>query len=412
VTDFFAAYGPQSVVVNGVAVGSISHVTCTRLMYTGALVEGSADMASWIGAGRGAGQILPNLILSGPRFPGAFGASAIPLSSLLFGVAQGQSPAGAAYVADDEAAIRDWLRGEAEGLRFPGASALGADLVTGLGRRAGLEAVAGEFDGYTGVTEAEQVGAALTALSLGLSRCVCLEGDVPGFGQWDSHQDNAGNQSRCYEHLFGRLSTLMAGLSATAGPAGGSLLDQTTVLVLSEMGRTPVENAAGGKDHWPYTSALLVGAGLDGGRVVGATDDSLVGLAVDPEDGLPTEAGARIGPAELLAGLLERFDIDPDPIWPGVRPLRAPWCGCGWVGGGLWGLGEGRPLDGPGPPVSSVRPSSRRVGPWPLCRLRRAPCFTPCCGPFILVCWASAAPSARSPCCPRRPWARPCPRWR
>jgi hypothetical protein len=327
VTDFFAAYGPQSVVVNGVAVGSISHVTCTRLMYTGALVEGSADMASWIGAGRGAGQILPNLILSGPRFPGAFGASAIPLSSLLFGVAQGQSPAGAAYVADDEAAIRDWLRGEAEGLRFPGASALGADLVTGLGRRAELEAVAGEFDGYTGVTEAEQVGAALTALSLGLSRCVCLEGDVPGFGQWDSHQDNAGNQSRCYEHLFGRLSTLMAGLSATAGPAGGSLLDQTTVLVLSEMGRTPVENAAGGKDHWPYTSALLVGAGLDGGRVVGATDDSLVGLAVDPEDGLPTEAGARIGPAELLAGLLERFDIDPDPIWPGVRPLRAPWSG-------------------------------------------------------------------------------------
>ena len=325
VTDFFATHGPQSVVVNGLAVGSISHVTCTRLMYTGALSQGAADMASHIGAGRGAAQILPNLILSGPRFPGPYGASAIPLSPLLFGTTQGQSPAGVAYDADDEAAIRDWLRAEAEGLRFPGAGALGADLVTGLARRAELEAVAGEFAGYTGITEAEQVDAALKALSLGLSRCVCLEGDLPGFGQWDSHQDNVGNQRRCYEHLFSRLSTLMAGLAATSGPAGGALLDQTTVLVLSEMGRTPVENAAGGKDHWPYTSALLVGAGLDGGRVVGATDDSLVGLPVDPEDGLPTDAGARIGPAELLAGLLERFDTDPDPIWPGVRPLRAPW---------------------------------------------------------------------------------------
>jgi hypothetical protein len=73
------------------------------------------------------------------------------------------------------------------------------------------------------------------------------------------------------------LLTLLDLLADAPGETGGSLLDETLVLSLSEMGRAPVINGSGGKDHWPYTSALLVGGGLSGGRVLGGTDESQVG---------------------------------------------------------------------------------------------------------------------------------------
>lgn len=46
------------------------------------------------------------------------------------------------------------------------------------------------------------------------------------------------------------------------------LLDETLVVVMSEFGRTPQINAAGGRDHWPgCNSILLAGAGMPSGVV-------------------------------------------------------------------------------------------------------------------------------------------------
>jgi uncharacterized protein (DUF1501 family) len=43
--------------------------------------------------------------------------------------------------------------------------------------------------------------------------------------------------------------------------------------VWGEFGRTPRVNAGGGRDHWPEVGpALLVGGGIRGGQVLGATD--------------------------------------------------------------------------------------------------------------------------------------------
>jgi hypothetical protein len=50
------------------------------------------------------------------------------------------------------------------------------------------------------------------------------------------------------------------------------LLDDTLVVVMGEMGRTPKINANGGRDHWPNCSTLWAGGGVKGGRVIGATD--------------------------------------------------------------------------------------------------------------------------------------------
>ncbi|MEK6262115.1 MAG: DUF1501 domain-containing protein [Planctomycetota bacterium] len=52
------------------------------------------------------------------------------------------------------------------------------------------------------------------------------------------------------------------------------LLDETLVVTMGEMGRTPKINANGGRDHWTYCySVLLAGAGIRGGTIYGASDD-------------------------------------------------------------------------------------------------------------------------------------------
>ena len=48
------------------------------------------------------------------------------------------------------------------------------------------------------------------------------------------------------------------------------LLDDTMVTTLSEFGRTPKVNPAGGRDHWPQCfTCSFAGGGVQGGRVVG-----------------------------------------------------------------------------------------------------------------------------------------------
>ena len=52
------------------------------------------------------------------------------------------------------------------------------------------------------------------------------------------------------------------------------LLDTTLVVWLTDFGRTPKINSASGRDHWASAGfAIMAGAGVPGGAVLGATDD-------------------------------------------------------------------------------------------------------------------------------------------
>jgi hypothetical protein len=51
------------------------------------------------------------------------------------------------------------------------------------------------------------------------------------------------------------------------------MLDSTLVLMTGEFGRTPEINVNAGRDHWPNCFTVTVaGAGIEGGRVIGASD--------------------------------------------------------------------------------------------------------------------------------------------
>ena len=61
------------------------------------------------------------------------------------------------------------------------------------------------------------------------------------------------------------------------------MLESTLVLVTGEFGRTPEINANGGRDHWPGCfSVVVAGAGIQGGRVIGASDKDGKGILDTP----------------------------------------------------------------------------------------------------------------------------------
>ncbi len=79
-----------------------------------------------------------------------------------------------------------------------------------------------------------------------------------------------------------------------------NLLQETLVVAVGEFGRTPRINERGGRDHWPGVwSALIAGAGIAGGHVLGASDSRGMYPADRP-----------VSPAELSATILHTLGID------------------------------------------------------------------------------------------------------
>lgn len=100
-------------------------------------------------------------------------------------------------------------------------------------------------------------------------------------GDWDHHsniygKDGKGGVYKMCGELDAALSALLADLKRTRRPGGTSLLDRTFVVAMGEFGRTPgpltVNN---GREH--YAKAMVgafAGAGVKGGRALGATDEA------------------------------------------------------------------------------------------------------------------------------------------
>lgn len=321
VRDFFSRWGAQCVVFNGVAVGSISHDACTRLVLTGTRSGTAMDVCTRVAVGSGAELVLPHAVLGGPRFAGANGALVHLVSPTFVSVAAGRLPT----PRDDaqEARVAAWLEAE---LAATGRDTLRQrEFLDGLRRLPELASFATEFAAVDLNEEAGRREVALRLFAADATRTVLMGTSVANLGQWDSHQQNHLNQDRCFEHSFTQLGLLMDALASTTGPDGAPLSSSTRVLVLSEMGRQPVLNQEDGKDHWPITSALLVGADVLGGRVIGGTDDVLAPKAVDLTTGELAEGGEIIRPGNLIATLADGFGLDPAEWADGETAIGGVW---------------------------------------------------------------------------------------
>lgn len=88
-------------------------------------------------------------------------------------------------------------------------------------------------------------------------------------GGWDTH---AGQFPALKNNLVPRIDQGLPALLTDLEDRG--LLDTTLVVWLTDFGRTPKVNSAGGRDHWATAGfAILAGAGVPGGAVLGRTDE-------------------------------------------------------------------------------------------------------------------------------------------
>mgnify|MGYP002780932445 CR=1 FL=1 len=112
---------------------------------------------------------------------------------------------------------------------------------------------------------------------------------------WDTHAKN-------FPIIRLLCPPLDAGWAALVDDlADRGLLDSTLVVWMGEMGRTPKVSRGGGRDHFGRAwSAVLGGAGVKGGAVVGSTTPDGEHVKDRP-----------IVPTDLLATILSAVGLDP-----------------------------------------------------------------------------------------------------
>lgn len=331
VDRFFERWADRSCIVNGIQVRSFIHTDCIKRILTGGPSETTPDFGAIAANELGASLPVPYLALGAFARSGELGAltgrtgTTNQISALLNPEAAYPAPGGLGpevglRTSDlERGAVERFLRANAERLRSSRGE-LGYngrridDFVASIERARRFS----EFARESSVGEREfvqtlevQVPLTVRALQDGLSQVAFLQA-----GDWDTHQNNA-QQNGLNESFFAGLDALATQLDAA------DLLDRTTVVVMSEMGRTPRLNDLAGKDHWPVTSALLFGAGVRGASVVGATDEQLDALSLDLQSGLPDPDGAQLQTPNLVAGLLENVGVDPSTHFPSSEPFRA-----------------------------------------------------------------------------------------
>lgn len=334
VSSFFERWGAQAAVLNGVWVGSVAHPACSVRMLTGARTEAQPDIAAVTGAVGGEAAPIPYMDLSGLGFTGDLAAfsgrtgARNQLKVLLDRSTPLAGPAGTSFrypgftpTSSDQADLQAFL--DQRAASFAAATAgLGqadrriADLLEARERAQALTGSGGDFADSLQIGRQSSLATMAPTVRQLLSSGLCHTVSIDAGPSFDTHDDNS-DQHAAWEATFSGLHGLMAELDA------GGLLSDTVVVVVSEMTRTPKRNGAGGKDHWPITSAMVLGAGVRGGQVYGGSTDLLDGRPVDLATGQISAGGQIPRYDNLAAGILTLCDIDPEEWLPGVEAYRA-----------------------------------------------------------------------------------------
>jgi hypothetical protein len=117
---------------------------------------------------------------------------------------------------------------------------------------------------------------------------------------WDTHRRNFVNlRDNLFPYFDRSISALLDDLSQSG------MLRDTLVIVTGEFGRTPRINRDAGRDHWgPVMSLMIAGGGVQGGRVIGASDRIGAQASAD-----------RQTPENLAATLYAALGIPRNTVW-------------------------------------------------------------------------------------------------
>ncbi len=126
-------------------------------------------------------------------------------------------------------------------------------------------------------------------------------------GSWDTHTDNFSSHEKTLVPPTDRaLSALISDLDDRG------MLDDTLVVMMGEMGRTPLINKDAGRDHWSQCqSVILAGGGIKRGAVIGASDKTASFPTTQP-----------YGIQDLLRTIFALLGVDADKVYS--TPLGRP----------------------------------------------------------------------------------------
>jgi hypothetical protein len=327
VTEFFSDFGDITTVVNGIQTQSISHLSGALRIMTGSSSSTNPDIGTIAAVEFGSDLGAPYLVLGATSYSGAYAAAATrtgtanQLGTLLRPetgfpfedgtvVTQRYLPARSEQdLVRAHVLTRAQVEIDARGQLGRNASRMD-DFVESMDRADLLKEI-GTLEGFSGTRSlADQMALAVDALDANMSQAVQME--MTGF---DTHVGNE-QQGPLWNGLCADLHGLLTLLDQR------SLLEKTVVVVLSEMGRTPKLNAEMGKDHWPVTSAMVIGTELDGGRVIGGTNASFASKNVNLATGEIDPDGMPLRHSTFAAGILEAVGVDPEAWLPAVTPIR------------------------------------------------------------------------------------------
>jgi len=332
--DFYAEFGGGLLTLNGLDYAVNNHSPGARYMATGKLDSlAYPTFAALVAACRGSDCPLAFLTFGNYSATGNLVAmSRIPYLPSLRTVANAdavggneKSPYHDRFALDRiEQALRDESAARAADPRLPRAERGENMLYAAQANSKALQRVT-QYIPKTVPKErlSQQAEIALASFKAG----VCVSANL-SIGQFDSHANNDPDQMKL-------IPEFLAGIAYLVRRAGElKIREQLVVVVQSEMGRTPTYNVGNGKDHWSIGSALFLGRGIKGNRVVGATDEKQFAVPLDPKTLAPNkDKGVRVRPEHVHEALREFAGIADHPLskkFPlGVAPAERL--------AGLWG---------------------------------------------------------------------------
>jgi hypothetical protein len=136
---------------------------------------------------------------------------------------------------------------------------------------------------------------------------VCVSANLT-IGQFDSHQKNDRDQMKLIPNLLASIDYLLRRAEDL------KIREKLVLVIQSEMGRTPTYNKGDGKDHWSIGSIMFLGPGIQGNRVIGATDKGQFAVPLNPKTlQADAENGIRVRPEHIHTALRALTGITKHP---------------------------------------------------------------------------------------------------
>lgn len=312
--DFFAKYGKELLVLNGLDYSVNNHAPCSRYMATGNLDSlAYPTFAALVAACQGpqcplafltfgnysaTGNLVPM-----SRVPYIPSLKLLANADAVHGIAQ--HPYHDGFVSDQiERALGEQNERRATKMQLPRRERAENMLYAAQLNSQALARVTPHIP--TEIPKdplSQQAEIALASFKAG----VCVSANLT-IGQFDSHQNNDKDQMQLIPRLLASVDYLLRRAEDL------QIRDKLVLVLQSEMGRTPAYNNGHGKDHWSIGSIMFLGRGIRGNRVIGATDEGQFAIPINPSTLLfDRDQGQRVRPEHIHIALRQLAGIADHP---------------------------------------------------------------------------------------------------